>query len=197
MSIQSNINQMIGTFGIASSLYQQTPGYQTLKKQAELKHTGIDIVNQERHLKGTIREHKAAFAARPEAERTDEANKATYEAKLKTYQDELFDLERRRGDIHTQLGNLEVGAGLRAKVAGMEARRRLYAQQAAESASQLRTEQRDVVNKRIADLEAGMASLSEQYDLATEYGKQQEERAEGYRSKILEVKDLINKGGNK
>ena len=197
MSIQSNINQMIGTLGIASSLYQQTPIYQTLQKRAELKRTGIDIVNQERHLKRTIKEHKAAFAARPEAERSDETNKASYEAKLKTYQDELFDLERRRGDIHTQLGDLEVGAGLRANVAGMEARRRLYAQRAAESASQLRTEQRDVVNKRIADLEAGMNALSEQYDLASEYGRQQEERAEGYRSKILEVKDLINKGGNK
>ena len=197
MSIQSNINQMFGTLGIASSLYQQTPSYQTLKKQAELKRTGIDIVNQERALKRTISEHKATFAARPEAERSDEANKATYEAKLKSYQDELFDLARRRGDIHTELGELEVGARLRGKVAGIEARRRLYAQQAATEASQLRTEQRDVVNKRITDLEAGINTLSEQYELASEYGRQQEERAEGYRTKILEVKDLINKGGNK
>lgn len=192
MSIQSSINQSLGTLGIAAGLYQQTPSYQRAQeaKQAKLRAADIDT---------EIAAVKSAYAKRVAEKGTNltEDQQSAWKGERNAYLDNLLDLRRQQADYLETAQEYTESALLRGHIGAQEERRRLSAQRQAARASQLRTEQRDVVNKRIADLEAGINTLSEQYDLATEYGKQQEERAEGYRSKILEVKDLINKGGNK
>nr|DAG55412.1 MAG TPA: hypothetical protein [Bacteriophage sp.] len=192
MSIQSSINQSLGTLGIAAGLYQQTPSYKQAQeaKQAKLRAADIDT---------EIAAVKGAYAKRVSEKGTNltEEQQAAWAGERNAYLDNLLDLRRQQADYLETAQEYTESALLRGHIGAQEERRRLSAQRRAARASQLRTEQRDVVNKRIADLEAGMNALSEQYDLASEYGRQQEERAEGYRSKILEVKDLINKGGNK
>ena len=159
MSIQASINQSLGTLGIAAGLYQQTPSYKHEQEVKQAKTHIAGLKKEKEVLLKNILEIREGWMNQTPEQQGKPGSKESYEARLKSYQDQTFDIERQIAGYQEMAEEYDLAAKGRAKVAGMEARRRVYAQQQADRAVQLKTEQRDAVQARLAQLEGFVADV--------------------------------------
>ena len=153
MSIQASINQSLGTLGIAAGLYQQTPSY---KHEQEVKQAKTHIAGLQAEREALIKnisKHRDRWMNLTPEQQGKPGAKESHEAMLKSYQDQTFDIERQIAGYQEMAEEYDLASKRRAKIAGLEARRRVYAQRQADRAVQLKTEQRDAVQARLAQLE--------------------------------------------
>lgn len=153
MSIQASLNQSLGTLGIAAGLYQQTPSYQHAQEVKLAKRHISNLESEHQILLNEIKKHREDWMNLTPEQQGRGAAKESYEAKLRSYQDQAFDVIRQIAGYQEMAGEYESAARGRVQVAGLQARRRVYAQQQADRAVQLKTEQRDAVQARLEQLE--------------------------------------------
>lgn len=165
-TIQAAMNSAIGSLGVASALYQQTPQYQERRAMEEATRN-LPIIEEKL---GTTSE---ALKAHREGKETYKGTEEAWNDRLAALQNEYLGLQAQKAGFQEQAGEFGKALTTRSRVYMTEQRLRRERNEAAQALQWNRSDAKREAEDRIAALEGDVRSLDEalgmEHSLRTDY----------------------------